>query len=136
MSHEPLTLDDLAKQLGRDVREIEKLANRGRLPGRKQGGNWIFHPTEITQWLESEMRAYTERELAHVEEAHRSDVDEDLLVSRLLHPETVEVPLQARTKRSALESPSRSRRTNVANLGARHGIKSGHRTGRCLFHSL
>lgn len=105
MSHEPFTLDELARQLGRDRREIEKLVNRGRIPGRKVSGEWLFHPQEITQWLETEMREYTDRELAVVEESQRSaEVNADVPVLSLLQPETVEVPLEARTKRSVLES--------------------------------
>ena len=53
MEHENYTIEDLAKRLGKDKREVEKLASRGRIPGRKVGGVWQFHPTEITRWLES-----------------------------------------------------------------------------------
>ena len=104
MSHEPYSLEELARHLGRDRREIEKLANRGRIPGRKVGGVWQFHPTEITHWLEQEMREYTETELAAVEESQQStEADVEVPVTSLLSPQTVEVPLQARTKRSVLE---------------------------------
>lgn len=104
MSHETYNLDELASQLGRDRREIEKLANRGRLPGRKIGGEWQFHQAEITHWLEREMREFTDRELAHVEERQRSsEVDAEIPVSSLLRVETVQVPLNGRTKRSVLE---------------------------------
>ena len=105
MAHERYTLDDLARQLGRDKREIEKLANRGRLPGRKVGGEWQFHATEITQWLEQEMRQYSDKELENLESSQKSaEVDADVPVSSLLSAEMIEVPLQARTKRSVLES--------------------------------
>lgn len=105
MPHDWLTIDELARQLGRDRREIEKLVNRGRIPGRKIGGDWQFHPTEITHWLEQEMRDYTDRELAVVEGAYQtSDTDADVPVESLLSPETIAVPLEARTKRSVLES--------------------------------
>lgn len=105
MSHETYSLDELARQLGRDRREIEKLANRGRIPGRKIGGEWQFHQIEITHWLEKEMREFTDRELAQVEESQRSEeVNFDVPVSSLLKPETIQVPLEARTKRSVLES--------------------------------
>ena len=46
------TLDELAEHLGRNRREIERLANRGRIPGRKRSGEWQFHSAEVTQWLE------------------------------------------------------------------------------------
>jgi nitrogen PTS system EIIA component len=105
MSHEVYSLDELARQLGRDRREIEKLVSRGRIPGRKVGGDWQFHHREITQWLEREMREYSDRELAVVEESQRSaEVDPDIPVSSLLSLETVEVPLEGRTKRSVLET--------------------------------
>ena len=105
MSHEWFSLGELARQLGRDRREIEKLVSRGRIPGRKVSGDWQFHPVEITQWLEKEMREYTDGELAAVEESQRSqEVDADVPVSSLLHADTVQVPLEARTKRSVLES--------------------------------
>lgn len=105
MAHEWFNLDELSRQLGRDRREIEKLVQRGRIPGRKVGGEWQFHPTEITHWLEQEMREYTDRELVLVEQTHRStEVSEQTPVSSLLKPEAVQVPLDARTKRSVLES--------------------------------
>ena len=105
MSHDWYSLDELARQLGRDRREIEKLVNRGRIPGRKISGEWQFHPTEITHWLEQEMREYTYRELAVLEQTHRSvEFNDPHPVAALLRVETVQVPLEARTKRSVLES--------------------------------
>lgn len=105
MAHEVYSLDELAQQLGRDRREIEKLVSRGRIPGRKVGGEWQFHQREITHWLEREMREYSDRELAVVEDSQQSpDLDPDVPVSSLISPDTIEVPLQARTKRSVLES--------------------------------
>jgi nitrogen PTS system EIIA component len=104
MSNECFTLEELARHLGRDRREIEKLCNRGRIPGRKVSGEWQFHSTEITQWLEQEMREYTDRELAVVEESQQSiELNADVPVTSLLRPETVQVPLEGRTKRSVLE---------------------------------
>jgi PTS system nitrogen regulatory IIA component len=104
MAHETFTLDELARQLGRDARELEKLANRGRIPGRKVGGEWQFHTAEITPWLEEAMREFSDQELVAVEESQRStEVDIDTPVTSLLKPENVQVPLEARTKRSVLE---------------------------------
>ena len=105
MAHEPFSLNDLAKQLGRDRRELEKLVNRGRIPGRKVNGEWQFHPTEITHWLEQEMRGYTTSELERVEQIHSPTQDDsNYLISTLMPEELIEVPLNARTKRSVLES--------------------------------
>jgi PTS system nitrogen regulatory IIA component len=105
MSHDWYSLEELAQHLGRDRREIEKLVNRGRIPGRKIGGDWQFHPTEITHWLEQEMREYTDRELALIEQTNRStEISQVTPVASLLTLDTVQVPLEARTKRSVLET--------------------------------
>jgi PTS system nitrogen regulatory IIA component len=104
MAIENFSLDELAVQLGRDRRELERLASRGRIPGRKVGGSWTFHATDIAQWLETEMRSYTEGELAVVERAQQSrEVDAATPVTSLLPIEHIAVPLEARTKRSVLE---------------------------------
>src|SRR5258708_33145688 len=63
MPHEALSLDELAVQLGRDRRELEKLVQRGRIPGRRVDGEWRFHPAEIRMWLEQEIRGSTAEEL-------------------------------------------------------------------------
>ncbi len=105
MDHRLLNLDELAVRLGRDRREVERLVQRGNLPGRKINDQWQFHPAEVTQWLEQELRNYSDAELVQVEEAQRStELDPQLPVTSLLKPELVQVPLEARTKRSVLES--------------------------------
>ncbi len=105
MPREPFSVDELARYLGRDRREIEKLVNRGRVPGRKVKGVWQFHLAEITEWLEAEMRDFTDSQLAAVEESQQSsDLDREIPVTSLLTEETIAVPLEARTRRSVLES--------------------------------
>lgn len=106
MPHEFLSLESLAAQLGRDRREIEKLVQRGRIPGHRVEGTWRFHPAEIRHWLEQEIRGYTSDELAAVEEAQRSvpPGTAEAPVAGLLTIETVQVPLEARTRRSVLEA--------------------------------
>ncbi len=105
MSHRLLTLDELAKELGRDRRELEKLANRGRIPGRKIQGVWYFHSAEIQHWVEQQLPKLDERQLEVLERSQQSgEIDPEKPVSNLLLPETVQVPLLARTKRSVLES--------------------------------
>jgi PTS system nitrogen regulatory IIA component len=104
MSHEWYSVDELARQLGRDRREIERLATRGRIPAHKRGNEWQFHAAEVTQWLEQEMRDYSDSQLAALENAQASPaVPKEIPVASLLKPELVQVPLEARTKRSVLE---------------------------------
>lgn len=105
MAHQFLSLDELALQLGRDKRELEKLVNRGRIPGHRVEGTWRFHPAEIRMWLEQEMRGFNPAELAVVEELQRSpQTPEGSPLAAVLQLETVQVPLEARTRRSVLES--------------------------------
>lgn len=105
MSHNWLSLQDLAKQLGRDAREVEKLASRGRLPGHRRDGDWQFHESEVASWLEQELRSLSGEELQRVEAGHASDaVEDDTPLTSLLKPELCEVPLAARTKRSVFEA--------------------------------
>jgi nitrogen PTS system EIIA component len=106
MSHDWLTLDELSRHLGRDRRELERLVHRGRIPAHKRGLEWCFHSAEITEWLEQEMREYSDSQLAAVEQSQVESgaPGTDFLLTDLLRPEFVEVPLDARTKRSVLES--------------------------------
>jgi PTS system nitrogen regulatory IIA component len=105
MSHDWLTLDELARHLGRDRRELERLVHRGRIPAHKRGADWQFHSAEITEWLEQEMREYSDTQLAAFEQSQDvASVDAQGLLTRLMTPELVQVPLEARTKRSVLES--------------------------------
>lgn len=97
-------LEELARQLGRDLREIEKLVQRGRIPAHKRGGEWMFQATEISQWLEQEMRSFNDAQLANVERVQQAPgLNPTVPVTSYLRPEHVEVDLQARTKRSVLE---------------------------------
>ncbi len=105
MAHEWYSIDELSRQLGRDRRELERLVNRGRIPGRKVGGEWQFHPLEVTQWLEREMRQFSDRQLADVELSQSdSGLNRETPLACVVSPQTVQVPLTARTKRSVLEA--------------------------------
>lgn len=105
MDHQFLTLEELAIQLGRDRRDVERQVQRGNIPGHRVEGGWRFHPAEIRHWLEQEMRGFTAEELASVESAQNLPaVSDKSLLESVLAPELVEVPLDARTKRSVIES--------------------------------
>lgn len=87
-----------------DLREIEKLVNRGRIPGHKRGGVWTFQATEVTQWLEQEMRTFSDPELSAIETSQASpELNPEIPVTSLMKLETVQVPLEGRTKRSIIE---------------------------------
>ncbi|HEV3144216.1 MAG TPA: PTS sugar transporter subunit IIA [Gemmataceae bacterium] len=96
-----MNLQELASLLGRDARELGKLANRGHLPGRKVGGEWRFSKAEIHRWLEQEMNRLSDQELRNLEPATRDD-DFAPVLSSLLPIECIELSFPARTRNSAL----------------------------------
>jgi PTS system nitrogen regulatory IIA component len=98
-----MDLDQLARYLQRDVREVSKMASRGHLPGRKVSGEWRFARAEINQWIETQMHAYTEQELAALEHGGNPSPDPDPLVSSLLAETCMAVPLAASTRASVLK---------------------------------
>jgi PTS system nitrogen regulatory IIA component len=102
MGNDTMDLAQLASLLRRDQRELDKLATRGQLPGRKVGGNWRFANVEIQQWLEAEMPGLDEAQLKNLEDAHPEPAEP--LLTNLLGPDCVEVPLQARTPASVIRA--------------------------------
>ncbi len=102
MNSEVMDLEQVARYLQRDARDVARLATRGHLPARKVGGEWKFSRAEITHWVETQMHAYTEEELASLEGRPPGQTPE-LLISTLLPEACVAVPLQARTRTSVLD---------------------------------
>jgi PTS system nitrogen regulatory IIA component len=98
MGSESMDLEAAAALVGRDSREVAKLASRGYLPGRRVGDAWRFSRTEVTQWVEQQMHAYTEQELSSLE----GNGAADMLLGNHLSPDCVAVPLRGRTKQSVL----------------------------------
>jgi nitrogen PTS system EIIA component len=103
MENEIMDLDQLASYLRRDARELNKMANRGHLPGQKVGGTWRFASAEINHWVETQMHAYTEQELTALEAGTaRGQLDHQPLISALLSETIMAVPLLAGTRDSVL----------------------------------
>lgn len=98
-----MDLEQLASYLQRDVREVSKMASRGHLPGQKVAGQWRFASAEINYWLETQLHAYSEEELAALETgAAQGKLENKPLVTTLLSENTMSVPLAAGTKASVL----------------------------------
>src|SRR5271166_2274824 len=101
MGGETMDMEQLAAYLQRDVREVGKLASRGHLPGHKVGGEWRFARAEINHWIETQLPAYTEQQLAHLESA-TGESDGEPLLAGLLSEACMAVPLAASTRASVL----------------------------------
>jgi PTS system nitrogen regulatory IIA component len=107
VSLESFNLKSLARYLGRDARDIEKLASQGRIPGQRINGDWRFHPAEVHHWLEREIPTLSDAQLGQFEQSLKQSVDhseDKLIVSQLLSLDTIAVPLEGRTLPGVLRS--------------------------------
>jgi PTS system nitrogen regulatory IIA component len=108
MPYGDFDLDNLASYLHLTPQQIMKLAERGKLPGRKVGGEWKFAKPDIHHWFENRIGLSDEEELLKVEDVlQRSAPEEDrehVRISDLLPVEAIAVPLHARTRNSVIES--------------------------------
>lgn len=100
MDQETMDLGQLAAYLRRDKREVTRLVDRGKLPGRKVGGEWRFSRAEVNHWLETQLPGYTEEELSALDEGGAASDAPPL--SNMLSAAAVAVPLAASTKDSVL----------------------------------
>ncbi|OUT54882.1 MAG: PTS fructose transporter subunit IIA [Rhodopirellula sp. TMED11] len=102
---EDLDLAQIAAYLHITPGQAEKMASRGRIPGRKVRGQWRFNEAEIHHWLEDQIGASEDHEdLQRVERVvKRMSRDSDERgICDLLPVETIEVPLRARTRGSVI----------------------------------
>jgi PTS system nitrogen regulatory IIA component len=119
MANEDFDIDGLAKYLHFTPQQIEKLANRGRLPGRKIAGRWRFARAEVHRWMEERIGLLEGDELADVEgklrqSAGSTEEHPEVTLADLLRPATIAHPLSARTRGSVIAA--------MADLGVEAGL--------------
>jgi PTS system nitrogen regulatory IIA component len=107
MPYSSMSLEQFAKHVGMDAREVRRLADRGKLPGTKVGGQWRFNRARVTEWLQQEMHTLDEERLLVVEQAMGKSVtgpfgETAMVVTDLIGPEGIDITLPARTKPSVL----------------------------------
>jgi PTS system nitrogen regulatory IIA component len=106
MAQDDFDIDRLAAYLHMMPAAVTKLAERGKLPGRRIGGQWRFSAAEIHHWLEDRIGLSDDEQLLQVEGAlDRASGDstlEQISISELLKPEAIEIPLDARTRNSVI----------------------------------
>ncbi len=105
MSAQDLDVNELAAYLHLTPAQVSKLADRGKLPGRRIAGQWRFSEAEVHGWLEQRIGASRADELAAVQQvvdrwSERSSDEGEL--TQLLSPEAIEIPLAARTSSSVV----------------------------------
>jgi PTS system nitrogen regulatory IIA component len=104
--NETMTLGQLAAYLRRDSRDLDKLAARNKIPGRRTAGKWRFSRREIDQWLDHSLSKLSSDELAGIEigvggASFRPAIEP--LLTNLLPEKLVAVPLLARTRAAAVK---------------------------------
>lgn len=107
MPTETFDLKGLARYLGRDARDLEKLAVQGRLPGHRIAGDWRFHSAEVNHWLELEMPGLSDAQLANFEgaiETRQEVASESFVLRPLMSIETTAVPMEGRTASGVLKT--------------------------------
>src|SRR5688500_4359921 len=99
MPDDTFDLASLASYLHMMPAQVSRLAERGKLPGRRVAGQWVFSRPEISRWLEDRMGLSDDEELAAIETNLRRQDDAaaaDIDFATLLSAETIAVPLPAR----------------------------------------
>jgi PTS system nitrogen regulatory IIA component len=102
MAENDFDLDQLAAYLHLTPPQVEKLASRDVIPGRKIAGKWRFSRADVHIWLESRIGVSDDAELAKVEDVLQRQVqsiEEEITISNLLRPELIKVPLLTKSPR-------------------------------------
>jgi nitrogen PTS system EIIA component len=108
MPYSDFDVHSLARYLHLTPQQVAKLAERGKLPGRKVAGEWRFAKPDVHHWFEHRIGLSDELELLEVEAVlQRSTPPEDaeeICIAELLPTEAIAVPLLARTRNSVIDS--------------------------------
>lgn len=106
MAETDFSIDSLANFLHVAPTQVMKLVERGKLPGRRVGGEWRFSTAEIHHWLEERIGLSTDEELQQMEGALRrhagSQETDAVSIAEMLPLEAIAVPLAARTRTSVI----------------------------------
>jgi len=107
MPHSDFDVPRLAAFLHLTPKQVLRLADRGKIPGRKINGQWRFSRAEIHHWLEERIGLSSDVELREVEGViHRAAGGPTAEVSiDLWMPDCAVIyPLQARTRFSVIQA--------------------------------
>ena len=102
MAGRDFKIGDLATYLHLTPQQVCRLADRGKLPGRKVSGEWRFSRQEIHHWLEERIGLSDEDELLNVEGVLDGSIgpddDEVVRIAEMLPAEAIAVPFSPRTR--------------------------------------
>lgn len=107
MAEENFDISTLAAYLHMLPAQVMRLAERGKIPSRRVGGEWRFSAHEVHLWLEDRIGLSDDTELAQMEtNLERTDkqVDGEISIAALLPVEAIALPLAARTRASVISA--------------------------------
>lgn len=117
MAHEDFDIESLAVYLHLTPQQVSRLADRGKLPGRRVAGRWRFARAEVHHWLERRIGLSDEDQLVEVEGVleRSSGVEKsgEICIAEMLPVAAIAVPLPARTRNSVI--------TRMVDLAAQTG---------------
>ncbi len=99
------SLSELAKFLNRTEKEVQRLADKEILKGRKVQGSWVFSLPDVVLWMEHEMTQVSTTQTEQLENAVSDSSDEPsetISLSAILSPESIDLKFPAKTKSSVL----------------------------------
>ncbi len=118
MSRDDFTAESLARYLHLTPSQVVRLADRGKIPGRKVAGQWRFSRDEIHHWLEQRIGLAEEDGLPEVEgvlgASSGATSEREIRIAELLPQDRIAIPLPARTRNSVF--------TTMVALAARSGL--------------
>jgi len=108
MPHRDFDLNGLARHLHLSPQQVAKLAERGKLPGRRVSGEWRFAKPDIHHWFERRIGLSDESELLQVEnvllQSALPENQHEVCIAEMLPIEAIAVPLLARTRSSVIDA--------------------------------
>ncbi len=108
MSIDDFDVPSLSEYLHLNASQVQRMADRGNLPGRKIAGQWRFSAAEIHHWLEDRIGASDDGALSQMEGMLDRDsggnVSEAVSLAALLPRAGIAVPLLARTRSSVIKA--------------------------------
>ncbi len=113
---EDLDVARLAEYLHLTPEQVTKMAVRGKVPARRVGGVWRFSEAEIHHWLEERIGVSDSEQLQKVQQVLDRVAGEvtDRPIHELCTIETIQIPLNARTRSSVIRS--------MCDLAAKSGL--------------
>ena len=106
MASKDLDIDQLALYLHLTPTQVNKMAVRGKIPGRRVNGEWRFSESEIHHWLEDQIGVGDAQELERMEKVLEKNIDvgsdDRAMLSDFLSPLAIQIPLPARTRGSVI----------------------------------